>query len=436
MANRSAGWKWIRKGALAIADQGMMSGSNFLLSVLLARWLGPRQYGAYALGLSIFYLIAAVHQALVLEPMSVLGTSEYSARQREYGGAILWFQGGFSAVLLLMCGAAGSIASWRGDAILASALYGLSIGGPGILLFWMARQACYVRCAPATAASGSGSYGILLLAGAAILAWTRLISAQIALVFMGAVGCVVGIALLVRIRPNLEYSRPLLKDVARRHWTYGRWALGSSVVIWVPANIFYSITTAILGIGSAGTFRALMNLIFPVTHTCSALSLLAQPQLSRTAKESGPAATVRPVMRLMTLYGTGALAWLTLIFFGHEWLWRLLYQGRFPGSSYLAIWLSVGLMFQVAAYAPAIGLRALQAPSRIFLAYSIAALTCIAAGIPATRILGLKGAVLSYSTALLLSFIATNLLFRREIRTSESKPIAILREPALSAGVQ
>src|SRR5580692_6677487 len=42
------GIPWIAKGGLAIADYGLISGSNFLLGVLLARWLSPEHYGAYA----------------------------------------------------------------------------------------------------------------------------------------------------------------------------------------------------------------------------------------------------------------------------------------------------------------------------------------------------------------------------------------------------
>ena len=62
---------WIFRGGLAVADQGLISGSNFLLSVLLARWLSAEQYGAYALGYSLFLLAAGFHQALLIEPMSV-----------------------------------------------------------------------------------------------------------------------------------------------------------------------------------------------------------------------------------------------------------------------------------------------------------------------------------------------------------------------------
>ena len=96
--------RWIRGGILAVVDQGLMSGSNFALSILLARWLTPEQYGAYAVALSIFFFVSTVHQALLLEPMSVLGTSEYSGQWREYAGAMVWFHAGFSVLMLIVFG--------------------------------------------------------------------------------------------------------------------------------------------------------------------------------------------------------------------------------------------------------------------------------------------------------------------------------------------
>ena len=421
-ANPPAGsnWRvWLRKGALAVTDQGLMSGSNFLLSILLARWLTAGQYGAYALAFSIFFFVSAVHQALLLEPMSVLGPSEYAGRHRAYFGALLWFQGAFLILLLAVVGAAAWLAGTLGDRNLSAALLGLALGAPGILLFWLARMTCYVKLAPATAAKGATLYSLLLMAMIWGLSRAGWISAASALLVTGAAAMLVAVLLLLIVRPTLRLSREMLLDVASRHWKYGRWALGSSLVTWVPGNVFYSVTAGFLGIGSAGAFRALMNLTFPVTHTTSALSMLFQPQLSGTAASNGPRATLRPVGRMAALFAGGAIAWLALVAFQTDRVWRLLYGGRFHDASPLAVWMLLSVVFQVTAYVPAVGLRALKAPSQVFVAYSIAAVACLAVGIPATRTFGLAGAVLSYSGSMLLSFVAIVILYRRRVQREE-----------------
>ena len=52
--SQSNSFTWIHKSVLAVMDQGLVSGSNFLIGVLLARWLAPEQFGAYALAFSLF----------------------------------------------------------------------------------------------------------------------------------------------------------------------------------------------------------------------------------------------------------------------------------------------------------------------------------------------------------------------------------------------
>ena len=127
---------WLKKGTLAVVDQGLVSGCNFLLSVLLARWLLPEEYGAYALSFSVFLLLAGFHQNLVLSPLSVLGPSVYRHQLRNYLGAMLWIQAAFGIVV----SAALAIAAWVSQRILhqpfiSNALAGLAISAPCVLLF-------------------------------------------------------------------------------------------------------------------------------------------------------------------------------------------------------------------------------------------------------------------------------------------------------------
>ena len=63
--------------AASIADQGVASSTNFVLNILLARWLLPREYGAYSVCWSILLILAGFHNALILEPMTVVGPAEY-----------------------------------------------------------------------------------------------------------------------------------------------------------------------------------------------------------------------------------------------------------------------------------------------------------------------------------------------------------------------
>src|SRR5882672_2568874 len=117
---------WIRRGTWAIADQGLFALANVLFNVLLARWLAPAEYGAFAVAYSAFLFIGAFHAALLIEPMLVFGPGRYASRLARYlsvlirGNYVLMIPG---SLLLIATG----IGAWFfGSPPLACALFGLA----------------------------------------------------------------------------------------------------------------------------------------------------------------------------------------------------------------------------------------------------------------------------------------------------------------------
>ena len=62
-----------RKGFFSAVDQAIISLANFLASVYLARQLEPTEFGVYSVGFLLLYLARAIHQGLVIQPVSALG---------------------------------------------------------------------------------------------------------------------------------------------------------------------------------------------------------------------------------------------------------------------------------------------------------------------------------------------------------------------------
>lgn len=93
---------WLRKGSLALLDQGLVSGSNFLIAILLARWLNRDAYGAYAMGFSIFILLYGFQNAFLLEPMSVFGPESYPRCLTAYVKKLLGFHFVLTSLLSML----------------------------------------------------------------------------------------------------------------------------------------------------------------------------------------------------------------------------------------------------------------------------------------------------------------------------------------------
>ena len=82
--------KWALKGGLAVLDQAVFSGANFLSSILLARWLSSINFGEFAIGLAILTFFMQVYTSFALEPMSVLGPSGYQDHLPSYLMGQVW----------------------------------------------------------------------------------------------------------------------------------------------------------------------------------------------------------------------------------------------------------------------------------------------------------------------------------------------------------
>ena len=145
--------KWAAKGGLAIIDYGLISGSNFLLGILLARWLTPREYGAYALSFSFFILAGFLYQSLLLEPLSVFSGTLFRDNIRGYLKTALGIHWALSLAMCLVLAVAAVVTSVVGhSAVLAIALSGMTIATPFILALLIAggpvEKWCHKRLGP------------------------------------------------------------------------------------------------------------------------------------------------------------------------------------------------------------------------------------------------------------------------------------------------
>jgi len=63
------------KSSWSLIDQGLTALTGFCVTFLLARWLAPEIYGAYAIAFAGYLFVTGLHNVIVLEPMSVMGPS-------------------------------------------------------------------------------------------------------------------------------------------------------------------------------------------------------------------------------------------------------------------------------------------------------------------------------------------------------------------------
>jgi len=421
---------WAMKGGLALLDQGVFAGSNFVMSILLARWMPPEQYGAYAVAFAVFLFLVNFHQALLLEPMLVFGSSVYRNSLRGYMKALLLAHSAMSAVMVVGLCIAAAVALKFGQANgLPGALVGVAVVAPTVLLFWLTKRVFYLKLSPAPSAAAAILYCVLTMGGLALVYHhSHQLSPLAAFLLMGFGGLGASFVLLVYLKQRLPRSpdAPSIGETWRRHWRYGRWALGANAMMWIPINAFYPILSKFSGMAQAGELKALMNFAAPMLQACAALHTLLLPYAARVLDQRGSDG-VSIILRRMTLLCVGCAVpyWIVLLLFRGT-AFQMLYAGRYIEVAYLLPVVALASVAGSAFFGPSIVLRALEAPGSIFAAVSVSSAIALALGIPLTRAWGVGGAVWSIVLSETLAFVAALVLLRRKARRSSETEPAIL----------
>jgi len=387
--------KWLGKGFWAISDQGLFATSNFLLNVLLARWLTLSDYGAFTLAYSIFLLLGTVHTALLTEPMMVFARGRYGNRFRAYLETVLNGHWRLSLVLVLalMLISIGMLAA--GSRSVGVAVLALAIAAPFILLQWLMRRACYAQLEPRTAAIAGVGYAIWLITGAYVLYRWQGLSAFSALILMGLGSLVAATWLSRRVKVRLISAgrRSLESEVRIDHWTYGRWAVGTGALGWVPSNVYYVLLPIWGGLEATGALRAVINILAPLIQANTALSLVLLPALV------GVRGTPMFRSRLVAagaVFMAGAVGYWVLLGLFHEPLVHWLYRGKY--DEYASALLVLGALGVALAFVSVAGaaLRALERPDRVFWSYVLSSIVAIVPGVFLLAQFGVFGAAIAF----------------------------------------
>jgi O-antigen/teichoic acid export membrane protein len=407
------------KGGLALLDQGLYAGSNFVMSILLARWLAPEEYGSYAVAFSVLVFIMMFHQALFLEPMLIFGSSAYRNCLRVYLKALLLLHLCISLGIVLVLGVTAGVASKLGQTNgFPGALVGVAFAAPLILMLWIIKRVFYVNLSPGPSAGASLLYCTLTMGGLALAYRYNYLSPLSTFLLMGLASLVANVVLLTYLGLRLPSSQdaPRILDIWGRHWRYGRWALGANVMMWVPLNVFYPLLSSLSGMAAAGELKALMNFASPMYQASGALSPLMLPHAARVLEKRGHTGA-DSVLKQQTLLSISYSIpyWIVLLLFQAP-IFRILYSGRYTEVVYLMPVVALACVFGSAFFGPANVLRVMGSPRLVFAAVSISTCVAVAVGVPITWAYGVRGATWGMALSEVLAFVAAVVLLRRKTR--------------------
>lgn len=403
---------WVAAGTLSLLDQGFTSAAGFVTAILLARWLDASAFGAFAVAFGWLAIAGALHDALVLEPSSVLGPTRYASSLGSYVracvGVHLRVTGAAAAVTLGIA----VVAAAAGYAVLAGAVLGLSATVPSVLLLWLLRRAAIVAGHPARAAAASATAFAGVVVSLVALRYANVVAP-------GTAFLAVAVASLAGCLPVRRFARPRTHDVrieaasvAAEHWSYGRWIAAGAVAYAAAMHLQWMIAGAMLGLPAAGGLRAMHVVAVPMVQALTAIAAVSLPAMARLRHD--PTALRRHARVLTLAMMALAATYEAVLVLAYRPIEQLVFDGRYAAYADLIPILGVVPLAGAIAVGASLSLRA-QGRTAFYVATGAVALPVAAlAGVGLTGAWGARGAAWAAAVTALASAAATLVVaFRR-----------------------
>jgi hypothetical protein len=384
--------------ALALIDQGSISGAHLLLNVMLARTLDLASYGAFATAFVCGLLAAVVHAGALLDPMAIIASSHRGDAWPAYAASQVREHLRVSVRLaLLPLGAGAATALSGGPQSLTMCLVLTAASLPAVLGVATARRLLLVSGDPRQAAYASSMYAATIGCGAVLLHNTGRLDLVTTYCLMTGAGLVGSLPAVRRVgwqTVNRAFAG-LVERVGPEQRQHARTLVPAGVLAFAVSQLPLPAVSMLLDTSHAGTYRAMQLPMIAVGQVITAMCTMALPRLS-AAFADGDVAGMRRQTRVLAcgLLVTCLGVELTLIA-GHATLAAVLLGDRFVEVSWLMP--LFGLVGIVSCVGTAVGtaLRAMRRSQT----QTVAAAAMAVVGVPAALVLiqqyGVAGAAAS-----------------------------------------
>jgi O-antigen/teichoic acid export membrane protein len=417
----------VDRASWALVDQGVVSLGNFVLNVLLARYLIAADYGTFALFLGAIFTLRNIDWSLISYPLSVQ-LSAASAKERAglLGNTMLLAAALGLTLFALLVLVIALLGAW--DILLPAGLCYLS---------WQSQETmrrCLLanfRYRAAVTGDAASYVGQAVLIG--VLAWMGALTLESALYTMSAtflVGALVHAAKLQFARPNLAQARTL----AREYVSLGKWSMINYELVLRRVQLFAWALAIAGGAAATASLQAALNIANLMNPVILGIGN-AIPQAAAQAYLSGGVAAAGSTARGYILFGLPPILAICVGgLLAPEILLRLLYGAASP---YLDVSLSVQLLVVAGAveYVAEMISKTLLGVQRGRLAFkvNVVGITATVLTLPLIIPLGVVGACLGLAIAYSVRLVCAASAMAWVI-TSESRKdtVSLAKSPPLS----
>jgi len=412
LAARAVSWELSEIWALA--DQSIVSATNFLTNVMLARFMGLREFGVFVLAWMSVQFVNSFQNALIIAPMMSVGPKQEEKDRPAYYGALVFQELALASFCFIF---AYTVLKISGNSIrfsdvkqlafpLAVSAFAYQMQDFVRRYFFATRQSR--RALADDALSYVSQLPILFLLHRA----GHLTSANALWAMAGT--SIVGIVPGILWMEPLQFNWQWIREISRRHWKISRWLSASALLQWTSSNLFVIAAPVYYGAAAAGVLKASQNLM-GVTHVWfQGLDNVVPVESARRLRQGGVRSMLAYTRSILLKWGGLTLLFAIAISISPGFWLRLVYgpdmnQYGYILRLYALLYVVVFLGSPLRA-----ALQALEFTVPIFWSYLAMTAFAFSFAVPMAKLLGLSGSLFGLigSQILFQSIIGVALLMR------------------------
>lgn len=353
-------------------DQVVFSGSGFLTTVVLARILGPDEFGVYASVVLISYLIISIMNALVIQPFQVAPTE--ISDQTSYHSFTFWIQ----LILLFIL----SILIFIILRYNIKALDSFNQLNEGQILYYL----CFIFQDYFRKFFLAKSWVLSILMIDILTSILQIV--LLGLVFWNTAWTLnniifwMGLTYLPGIIISIMILKPWINQFSnwstylKLHLETGSWMMLTSITQWWSGNLFFAVTGVFLGAQALGAFRLVQSILGILNVLLQTFENYVIPTATRLYNQSAQQAVrylQKITLKAAPLFGVA----LGLIFIFAKTILQLTGGKEYAHYDYVVRGMTVLYALIFLGYPIRIAIRMLLLNKSYFLGYLFSLLFCV-----------------------------------------------------------
>jgi len=398
----------------ALTDQSIVSATNFLTAVMLARFMGLREFGVFTLAWMSVLFVNSLQTALIVAPMMSIGPKQQEKDRPSYFGTVVFQE----LVFVSLCFVLVFVALKLSDSVfphknLQQLALPLAVSAFAYQMQDFLRRYFFVTRHSRRALADDALSYLTQLPILLMLHHAGQLNSATALWAMAGTS-------LIGLVPGWFWMEPLklsgesIKAISQRHWKVSRWLGASAMLQWTSSNLFLISAPLCYGAAAAGALKASQNLM-GVTHIWfQGLENVVPAETARRLHDGGVHSMLAYTRSILVKWGGMTLLFAIVMAVAPGFWLKLAYGQEMVHYGYILRLFALQYVIVFMGGPLRAGLQALEFTVPVFWSYLAMTALAFSFAVPLAKWLGISGSLLGLIGAQVLfqSIVAVSLLVK------------------------